>query len=264
VDLKNPTLRINLHIMGNEVSIALDSSGDSLHKRGYRIEKSAAPLNEVLAAGMIMLTGWDRKSNFVDPMCGSGTLPIEAAWMAMNVAPGLRRDYAGFKNWKDFDDRLWRGLIEDAKSKIVEPEGVIFASEISQGAVDISRRNITRAGLLSKIELHCRDFRKIKAPEGSPGVLIANPPYGERIQVEDIEKFYEEFGDVLKKQFMGYDAWILTANQAALKRLGLKASKKIPLMNGPIECRFQKYEMYLGTREPKEKAETTEDDQATA
>jgi putative N6-adenine-specific DNA methylase len=249
VDLKHPTLRVNLFITGTEASLSLDASGESLHKRSYRIERTMAPLNEVLAAGMIMLTGWEGKSHFVDPMCGSGTLVIEAAWMAMNIAPGLRRDDFGFQRWRDFDERAWRGLIAEAKDKIVEPQCRIIGADVYREAIDIARRNITRAGLLSRTELYNRDFRKLTPPEEGTGIIITNPPYGERIEMKNLEQLYEDLGDTWKQKFQGWEAWIFTGNPFALKRLGLKAGRKYTLFNGPIECRFQQYELYAGSRE---------------
>jgi putative N6-adenine-specific DNA methylase len=248
VDLENPTLRINLHIHDAEIIFALDSSGDSLHKRGYRLEKNEAPLNEITAAGMVLLTGWKGKSNFVDPMCGSGTLLIEAAGIAMDLAPGLCREGFGFQRWADYDESLWNSLLQEAKDRIHPPSGTISGSDVDAETVDIARRNIERAGLKGHVQVRCQDFTDARPPAGG-GLLVTNPPYGERMEVEEIEDFYKSLGNVLKQHYKGFDAWVLSGNTAAIKRIGLRANKKIPLLNGGIECRFHKFELYDGTRE---------------
>jgi putative N6-adenine-specific DNA methylase len=247
VDLENPTLRINLHIIDEELIFALDSSGDALQKRGYRLEKNEAPLNEVLAAGMILLTEWDGKSNLGDLMCGSGTLLIEGASFAMDMAPGLGRAHFGFQNWKEYDSYIWEGLIADAKSRIHPPKGIIFGSDVNAATVEIARRNIERAGMAGIIKLQCQDFLTAQSPEGV-GILVMNPPYGDRLQVDEISTFYARLGNVLKQQFNGYDAWILSGNHEAIKRIGLRASKKFTLMNGSIECRFHRFDLYRGRK----------------
>lgn len=248
VDLHNPTLRINVHINEADVIFALDTSGDSLHKRGYRLEKNEAPLNEVLAAGLMKLTGWHGERNLTDIMCGSGTLLIEGAWIAMNYAPGLCRGTFGFQNWADFDADLWQSLLEDAKAKMHKPTCLIFGSDISQETVEVAHRNIQRAGLEGIVEVTCQDYHDTRPPAGG-GVLVTNPPYGERLYIEEIEAFYAELGDVFKKYYQGFDAWVFSGNLDAIKRIGLRASRKYPLFNATIDCRFNKYELYAGTRE---------------
>jgi putative N6-adenine-specific DNA methylase len=250
VDLAHPTLRINVHINDADVIFALDSSGESLHKRGYRLEKNDAPLNEVMAAGMLLLTQWDGKSNFGDLMCGSGTLLIEGAWIAKNIAPGLCREGFGFQQWRDFDAHLWELMVAEARAQVRHLTGQIFGSDISAETIELAQRNIQRAGLEGMITLTVQDFRDARPP-GEGGLIVTNPPYGERLEVEEIDTFYAELGDVLKQHCKGYDAWILSGNIPALKRLGLRASKKIPLFNASIECRFHKFELYAGTRERK-------------
>ncbi len=248
VDLQNPTLRINVHISDADVIFALDTSGESLHRRGYRLEKNEAPLNEVLAAGLIQLTQWKGETNFTDPMCGSGTLLIEAAWIAMDYAPGLCREGFGFQNWADFDAALWKQLVAEAKEQIHPPAALIFGSDISQETVEVAERNIQRAGLEGLVQVSCQDFRDTRPPDGG-GILVTNPPYGERLQIMEIEEFYAELGDTFKKYYKGYDAWVFSGNLDAIKRIGLRASRKFPLFNATIDCRFNKYELYAGTRE---------------
>lgn len=248
VDLENPSLRINLHIYQDEISFALDASGESLHRRGYRLEANEAPLNEAMAAGMLLLTGWDGQSNFGDIMCGSGTILIEAAQIAMDIAPGLGQRRFGFQNWKDFDRALWHRLVMEAEGRKHPPKGIIFGSDISSDSLDIAQRNIERAGLSEYIKLNCKNFADARPPEG-PCLLVLNPPYGERLDDPDLDAFYKLLGDTFKQHFQGSEAWVLSGNLSALKRLGLRPSKRIPLWNGAIDCRFNQYELYGGTRE---------------
>ncbi|GAA4436438.1 THUMP domain-containing protein [Pontibacter saemangeumensis] len=249
VDLVHPDIRLNLHMHENIVTLSLDSSGDSLHRRGYRLQTNVAPLNEVLAAGMIGLSGWDKKSPFVDPMCGSGTLLIEAAMMAQNIAPGLyRRDPYGFEKWKDYDAGLFEMVWKTAEVKAsFEPRATILGYDIDPDYVEAARNNIENAGLENVIKVEEADFFKTSAPE-EPGVVVMNPPYNERILSDDINLLYKNIGDTLKNNYQGYDAFVLTGNLEAAKNVGLKASRRIPLYNGPIECRLLKYELYRGSR----------------
>lgn len=248
VDTDTPTLRIHVYIKEQEVTLLLDASGDSLHKRGYRLEQNAAPLNEVLAAGLVLLSGWKGEKPFFDPMCGSGTILIEAAMIAQNRAPQLKRRYFGFKTWKDFDKDLWNKLLVDAKSKIVPLEVDILGADISERTLEIAVNNIERAGLEEDIELLVGDFFEQAAPMEEAGCIVMNPPYGERLQPKDIEAFYKQIGDAFKQAYTGWKAWVLSGNIPALKRLGLKASRRIPLFNGPLECRLYGFEMYGGSR----------------
>jgi len=245
VEVANPTLRINLHISQDRCSLSLDSSGDSLHKRGYRLDKNPAPLNEVLAAGMLRLAGWQADRHFVDPMCGSGTLPIEAAMMAYGVAPGLYRQF-GFMKWPDFDRQLWDQLLRQAGQE-VQP---YFAHEIwgtdqSERFIQIATDNTRRARLRRAIKLEVCSMQELQPPE-APGLVMINPPYGERLKADDLTALYSMIGDQLKQRFAGYDAWVLSANKEAMKRIGLRASVKKELFNGPLACRFHKFEMYRG------------------
>ncbi|MBF9254639.1 methyltransferase [Pontibacter sp. 172403-2] len=249
VDLNRPDLRLNLHMHENMVTLSLDSSGDSLHRRGYRLQTNVAPLNEVLAAGIVALSGWDKKSAFIDPMCGSGTLLIEAAMMAQNIAPGLyRRDGYGFEKWKDYDEKLFEMVWTTAEAKAKDaPQATILGYDIDPDYVTAARNNIENAGLADVIEVEEADFFKTEAP-ATPGVVVMNPPYNERIQSDDINLLYKNIGDTLKTGYQGYDAYILTGNLEAAKSIGLRVSRRIPLYNGPIDCRLLKYELYRGSR----------------
>lgn len=247
VDLDNPDLRLNLHISDDTCTLSLDSSGDSLHRRGYRKETNIAPLNEVLAAGMVLLSGWDGKSHFIDPMCGSGTIAIEAALIALNIPPGSIRGKFGFMNWKSYDPKIWEQIQNKCLTQIKTSDFEFIASDISGKSLNIAKKNIEAAGLSGKIKLIKKPFQELRPPRGK-GIIIMNPPYGERMQKKAIESFYKEIGDHLKHDYPGYKAWILSSNQPALKSIGLHASQRITLFNGPLECRFQKYELYEGSK----------------
>jgi putative N6-adenine-specific DNA methylase len=255
VDLDNPDLRINIHIRDRACSVSLDSSGSSLGKRGYRQEQSLAPMSEVLAAGIIALSGWDKKRNLIDPMCGSGTLPIEAALIACNIAPGRLRTF-GFQNWKDFDSVLWESLKKEADNQITEATCKIYGSDIENRSVDISKRNANIAGVEKLIEFKQKDFLR-SDDHFNNGIVLMNPPYGERLkELEEIIPFYKEIGTQLKHHYEGCDAWILSGNIEALKFIGLRPTRKIRLFNGPIECKLQKYELFRG-KKGEEKREVT-------
>ncbi len=245
VELDNPTVRINVHITEDDCTVSLDSSGSSLHKRGYRGEINAAPLNEALAAGLVLLSGWDRNCNFIDPMCGSGTILIEAALYAYNIAPGLIRKNFGFMNWKDFDKELWDKLFKEAEEQITPFKHTLMGSDISSEFIGYAKGNARLAKLEGKVTLMRKAFEDMEPPKGG-GVMITNPPYGERLKQEDIEDFYKNIGDRLKKAYSGYDAWLLSSNKEALKKLGLHPYKKIAIKNGPLDCKFQKFPMYSG------------------
>ncbi|MFT2011319.1 THUMP domain-containing class I SAM-dependent RNA methyltransferase [Pontibacter sp. 13R65] len=249
VDRIRPDIRINLHMHENMVTISLDSSGDSLHRRGYREQTNVAPLNEVLAAGIIGLSGWDKRSALVDPMCGSGTLLIEAAMMAQNLAPGLfRRDPFAFENWSDYNEDLFKMVWKTAEAKErQEPQATIIGYDIDSDYVQAARVNIANAGLEKVIKVEEADFFQTKAPS-EQGVLVANPPYNERIVSDDINQLYKQIGDTLKNNYQGFDAFILTGNLEAAKHIGLRTTRRTPLYNGAIECRLLKYELYRGSR----------------
>lgn len=252
VDLDKPTLRIHLFIQKNTCLVSLDSSGNSLHKRGYRDLTNLAPINEVLAAGLVLLSGWDKKQNFVDPMCGSGTILVEAALIAANIPPGFFRPDFGFEKWKNFDADLWEEVGDEAESKIEPNHPLILGGELSKNVARKAIINILEANLGKQIEIRTSAFEDLEAPEGG-GILIMNPPYGERMdKEEDIFEFYKSIGDTLKTNWAGYNAWIITSNLAAAKRIGLSAKPKIKLFNGSLECRFMRYELYEGSRRSKE------------
>ncbi len=246
VDVENPRLRIYIHVFEDHCHLFLDSSGASLHLRGYRLEAGKAPLNEVLAAGMILLSGWKPEQPFLDPLCGSGTLVIEAGLLAADAAPQLGRGQFGFMHWKDFDAGLWAGLEQQARARVHAPKAEIAGSDISAGNIDIARRNAGRAGLGAGVQFQVKAFEELPPP-WPQGVIITNPPYGLRLNQDRLGEFYGEIGTRLKHNFMGYDVWILSANKEALKHVGLHASRKLTLHNGPLECKFQKYSIYAGS-----------------
>ena len=249
VDRIRPDVRLNLHMHENIVTLSLDSSGDSLHRRGYRLQTNVAPLNEVLAAGIIGLSGWDRKSTFVDPMCGSGTFLIEAALMAQNIAPGIfRRDPFGFESWKDYNEELFKMVWKTAEAKEKrEPQASIIGYDIDADYVAAARKNIENAGWEQVIKVEQADFFQTNAPT-EQGVLVMNPPYNERIVSDDINELYKQIGDTLKNNYQGFDAFVFTGNLEAAKNIGLRTSRRVPLYNGAIECRLLKYELYRGSR----------------
>ena len=247
VNTENPDIHIDIHISKEQCTISLDSSGHSLHQRGYRIAVDKAPINEVLAAGLIKLSGWKKDGDFFDPMCGSGTIPIEAAMEAMNIPAGYYRKKFSFENWQDFDAELWKQIKEEADGEIKEHDYPIIASDESYRAYKIARNNLRNAKLDQDITLINKPFEKMN-PESGKGILIFNPPYGERLEEGDIIALYKHIGDVLKNKFKGYEAWIITSNLEAAKFIGLKPSKKITLFNGQLESRLLKFELYAGSK----------------
>lgn len=251
VDLDHPTLRINIHIDRNICTVSLDSSGTSLHKRGYKTESTLAPINEVLAAGMIMLSGWNGQSNFLDPMCGSGTILAEAAMIACNIPPNLNRDEFGFETWPDFDVDLYELIENSALKKIKDFRFKILGYDNDPIAVKKARQNIKNANLDEFVDITTRDFFESKKELEGPMYLVFNPPYDERLQLSDIEDFYGKIGTTLKHGYPGSQAWMITSNMEALKCVGLRPSKKIKLYNGKLESRFVRYEMYEGSRKAK-------------
>ncbi|HLG34356.1 MAG TPA: THUMP domain-containing protein [Bacteroidia bacterium] len=258
VDLDNPDYIIHAFVEKDKCTLSLDSSGNSLHKRGYRIIATEAPLNETLAAGLIMLSGWNGERNFYDLMCGSGTFLIEAAMLALNIPPGIFRRSFAFMKWNDFNSRLWEEIVRKAKSEIKTETGIkILGADISDGAVSSALRNIKQAGLEKFISVEKKSFIET-VPESGSGIVILNPPYGGRLDDEDIYSLYEEIGNHIKKNFSGLDVWILTANREASKKIGLHSSRKIKIYNGPLECRFMKFEIYAGSKKKKWNADDTE------
>jgi len=246
INREQPDLLINVHISGKWVTLSLDSSGGSLHKRGYRTGHFEAPLNEVLAAGMVMLSGWNGNTPFLDPMCGSGTLAIEAALIAASIPPGIFRKQYGFENWKDFD----RELLEHVISKLGKETDVkvpIVASDVDPAAVAITRQHVKQMDLDKVITVEQRDFTQASGTEEG-STIIMNPPYGERIKTDDIEALYSTIGSTLKHHFPGSDAWLLSSSKKALGRIGLKPSGKQVLYNGALECSYVHYKTFKGKR----------------
>ncbi len=250
IDTDFPDLRINIFIHNDHCYLSFDSSAVSLHKRGYRKETGEAPLNEVLAAGMILLSGWDKKSNFVDPMCGSGTILMEAALIANNIPAGNYRDYYGFKKWDDFDAELFEKVKREALDLQDEFEYEIIGNDLSKEVAEKAVRNIKNAKLHYDIEVRNGDIEDFIPPKG-PGVVVVNPPYGERLQTRNIVALYQKMGDSFKKNFSGYNAWVISSDLEALKRLGLRPTKKLDLFNGPLQCKYEKFELYSGSKRTK-------------
>ncbi len=281
VDIMNPDLRIQLYIKNNVCMVMLNSSGDPLYKRGYRDKTNLAPMNEVLAAGLILLSKWDKKSDFIDPMCGSATLSIEAALMAANIPAGSFRPLFGFEKWSNFDIDLWEEVFDEEMEKInTSNMPYILAGEISKNVARKAAANIAEANLKKLIHLKDIAFQDLMPPEKSleeaneikqkeeeqarkddeegkswfkrrkadKGIIIINPPYGERMDKdEDIYALYSEIGDALKQNWAGYTAWIITSNMEAAKHIGLASKPKLKMYNGSLECRFMRFEIYEGS-----------------
>lgn len=248
VDVENPDLKIHVHIDHNVCTLSLDSSGESLHRRGYRVDQMAAPLNEITAAAMILQTGWHGQTPFLDPMCGSGTLAIEAALMARRIAPGLIRKRFAFMKWKNFDRNLWQVLIEQAEANVLaQCPHPIYCYDAVFKATEVARANAAGATVVKDIQFSNIRFEEHKAAT-SPYTIVINPPYGERIQIEEINALYKLIGDTLKQKYQGSSAWILSSNVEALKHVGLKPSQKSILYNGPLECKYYRYDLYAGSR----------------
>lgn len=245
VDTENPEIVIDLHIHADNCTISLDSSGDSLHKRGYRIKQGDAPLNEVLAAGMILLTGWKGECDFLDPMCGSGTLPVEAAMIAHNIPAGkFRKNYA-FENWRDFDQLLLDSVKQSTEKK--EFNYNIYASDISGSNLLNAQTNARRALVFNKIKFQVSDFKDLKI-QLNKGIIIINPPYGERLKERDLDELYAMIGERLKHQFAGNNAWILSSSMESFKFIGLKPEVRIDLFNGSLKCKYNHYKLFSGKR----------------
>lgn len=250
VQLTNPDMYLNVHIAGDTVTLSLDSSGESLHKRGYRVANTQAPINEALAAGMLLLAGWKGQSDFYDPMCGSGTLLIEAALIAHNIAPGIYRKGFAFEKWANFDAELFDDISSD-DSRERDFEHKIYGSDAGFYAVQATIKNVQSAGLQRDIEVKQIRLQEIKCAEkDTHGALVMiNPPYGERLaQDKDVLRLYQDMGSTLKHQFDGATAWVISSNEDALKCIGLRPAKKIRLVNGDLECLFNKYELFKGDR----------------
>jgi len=255
VRVTDPDLYINVHIAAEQVTVSLDSSGESLHKRGYRVANTEAPINEALAAGLLLMADWHGQSDFYDPMCGSGTLPIEAALIARNIAPGIFRKSFAFEKWPDFDADLWSEIYND-DSQERDFTHKIYGSDASFYAIQQAAKNVKAAGVQKDIELkqiRMEEISNHQSPitNSSPLVMI-NPPYGERLASnKDMELLYGKIGSTLKHQFTGATAWIISSNDAAMKCIGLKPSKKYRLLNGELDCQFNRYDLFAGKRTPK-------------
>lgn len=245
VRISNPDLSLNIHIAQDTCTLSLDSSGESLHRRGYRQEAVEAPLNEVLAAGMILLTGWQGECDLIDPMCGSGTIPIEAALIARNIAPGVFRKEYAFEKWNDFDQELFDSVYND-DSQEREFNHKIYGYDINRHANEIATHNVKAAGLSKDIILQVRPFEEFQQPK-EKAIMITNPPYGERISADDLLGLYKTIGERLKHAFSGNVAWILSYREECFDQIGLKASEKIPLFNGALACEFRKYQLFSGS-----------------
>ena len=248
VKLTSPDLSLNVHIAAETVTISLDSSGESLHKRGYRVANTEAPINEALAAGMLLLVGWHGQGDFYDPMCGSGTLLIEAALIARNIAPGIYRKGFAFEKWADFDRDLFEDIYND-DSRERPFTHKVYGSDAGYYAVQTALKNIQSASLQHDIEVRQIRIEELRlADRDTNGALVMmNPPYGERLsQDKDVLRLYQDIGTALKHQFSGATAWIISSNEDALKCIGLKPSKRIRLMNGELECLFNQYELFQG------------------
>jgi putative N6-adenine-specific DNA methylase len=247
VDLDDPDVRIHVYLNATGATVSLDSSGDPLFKRGYRKGSVPAPLNEVLAAGMVMLSGWDASTPFYDPFCGSGTIPIEAALIASRVPPGKFRERWSFMNWLGFDAELWESVKSEAQSHEVKPAVSINASDMDARSLTITRRNISAAGCGDIIKTELSLFEEFQFPP-APGLIVTNPPYGERLREFDQVSFYKKVGDVLKRNCPGYHAWLIGSDLHAIKFIGLKPEQKIILYNGQLECRFLHFSLFAGSR----------------
>lgn len=252
VRVTDPDLLINIHISAQRVTVSLDSSGESLHKRGYRVANTEAPINEALAAGMLLMAGWQGQSDFYDPMCGSGTLLIEAALIARNIAPGVFRTSFAFEKWADFDAELWSDIYND-DSQEREFTHRIYGSDASFYAIQQAAKNVKAAGVQKDIDLRQIRLEEIKFPSpltGNPSPLVMmNPPYGERLASNrDMERLYAAIGTALKHRFAGATAWIISSNNEAMKCIGLKPAKRMHLLNGELDCQFNRYDLFAGKR----------------
>ncbi len=250
VDLEHPDIRINIHIQRNQCHVSLDSSGSSLHHRGYRTATNIAPINEVLAAGLVLLSGWDGRTDFLDPMCGSGTILVEAAMIATNIPANINRPGFAFQKWKDYDKTLFDKIVEASLNKVREFHHTITGYDKAPSAVRKAQDNIENANLSEYISVDRQNFFHTSKKVEGPLHILFNPPYGERLDA-DIKELYGNIGDTLKQHYPGTNAWLITANMEALKHVGLRTSQKIKLYNGRLESRLVRYEMYEGSKKAK-------------
>ena len=255
VDLIHPAFKVYVHIFKNEVSLHLDSSGDPLYKRGYRSDINEAPMKEVLAAGLVKLSGWEKHLQLIDGMCGAGTIAIEAALWANNIPPGYYRNEFGFMKWQNFDETLYETIYESSINKIKNEPVEIIANDIDNPTLKKAITNTKNAKVDDVVSCINQSFFDIK-PTRKGGVIILNPPYGERMPVNEIEKLYKEIGDKLKKDFKGFSAWIISSSPEAIKSIGLRPSRRIHLFNGSLECRFLKFDLYDGSKKASKNPDT--------
>ncbi|MFT5824249.1 MAG: putative N6-adenine-specific DNA methylase [Crocinitomix sp.] len=247
VDLTKPKILFDVHIDGYACSVSLNSSGAPLYHRGYRKKTGDAPMNEVVAAGLIKLANWNGESNFVDVTCGSGTLPIEAALIANGIPPNIARKSYGFQNWKNYDQQLWKSVFESAPNHPKRDLDIKIIGSDTDGDVILKARDNIKALPLGKtISFEIKDYNDQEAPEGK-GVLICNPPYGERLQMEELDELYQGLGNFFKRKMQGYDCWVLSSNFDALKKIELKPSTKIQIYNGSLSCDYRKFEIFSGS-----------------
>ena len=250
VDSQNADIRINIHVQDTLCTVSLDSSGASLHQRGYRIQTNIAPINEVLAAGLLLMSGWDGRTDFLDPMCGSGTFLVEAAMIACNIPANINRERYAFQNWNDYNEELHQKIITASLGRARDFYHKIIGWDKAPSAVRKSIENIENANLDEYISVSRKDFFRTEKPIDEKLQMVFNPPYGERLNL-NIPEFYGKLGTTLKHNYPGTDAWFITSNLEALKHVGLRTSKKIKVFNGKLESRFVKYEMYEGSKKKK-------------
>ncbi|WP_431161018.1 THUMP domain-containing class I SAM-dependent RNA methyltransferase [Flagellimonas beolgyonensis] len=250
VRTQDPDVRINIHIFKNTCTVSLDSSGSSLHQRGYRILTNIAPINEVLAAGLLLHGGWDGNTDFLDPMCGSGTFLVEAAMIACNIPPNINRESYAFMHWKDYDAELHQKIVDASLKKTREFHHKIIGYDKAPSAVRKAQENVENANLSAYISIERKDFFYTEKPVDGKLFMMFNPPYGERLPIE-VDEFYAKIGDTLKQSYPGTNAWMITSNLEALKHVGLRPSKKIKAFNGKLEARLVEYEMYEGSKKQK-------------
>jgi 23S rRNA (guanine2445-N2)-methyltransferase len=245
VDVDEPMVGLNLHVYRDQAVLSLDSSGESLHKRGYRPILTKAPLNEALAAALVLLTGWNGQTAFADPLCGSGTLPIEAAWIALRRPPGLTRKRFGFQGWMDFDVKLWTELRDEARRGVRKQlPAPVIGSDVRRDAVTFSINNARAAGIGHLVRFGVKDVADFRPPPGPPGTILCNPPYGERIGEEkDLAGLYGTLGEVFRRHCAGWAAWVFTGNAALARQIGLEPARQVPLFNGKIPCRLLQFDL---------------------
>lgn len=250
IDKQHPDIRIHVHIQKDVCTVSLDTSGESLHHRGYRTSTNIAPINEVLAAGILLLSGWRGQTHFLDPMCGSGTFLVEAAMIACNIPPNINRREFAFEKWRDWDEDLFDKIEESLLNKIKDFPYRIVGYDKAPSAVRKSRENVRNANLEEYIDIKQQDFFKTEKETEGPLHMVFNPPYGERLDI-DLERFYREIGDTFKRSYPQTEAWFITGNVEALKYVGLKTTRRIKLFNGKIESRLVKYDIYEGSKRAK-------------